>query len=144
MAALISEARNAFRSSGGKHSVEMDLEPDLPWVMVDRARIAQMLDNLLSNAARNSPESSPIRVSAAREETHVAVSVSDEGRGIPGENLPNLFRKFSRIDSGEQGGWHRLGTGYLQGYSRSPRGPHLGRERWTRTGGAVHLHYTHR
>ena len=42
----------------------------------------QVLGNLLSNAARHSPESFAIRVSAVRQGVHVAVSVTDEGRGI--------------------------------------------------------------
>ena len=57
-----------------------------------------MLSNLLSNAARHSHEASAIGVSAVREGYHVAVSVTDEGRGIAAERLPHLFRKFSRID----------------------------------------------
>ena len=39
---LISEARNGFRSGGGKHDIEIDLAPDLPWVMADRLRMAQV------------------------------------------------------------------------------------------------------
>ena len=115
VAALVSEAGNAFRGGGGRHSIETDLAEDIPWVMADRARMAQVLGNLLSNAAGNSPESSPIRVSAARDGVHVAVSVSDRGRGIPAESLPHLFRKFSRIESGEQGGGTGLGLAICRG-----------------------------
>ena len=115
VAALISEAGNAFRSGGGRHGIELDLAPDLPWVMADRARMAQVLGNLLVNAARNSPESSPIRVSAVREAVHVAVSVIDQGRGIPAESLPHLFRKFSRIDIEDPGGGTGLGLAICQG-----------------------------
>ena len=61
---LISEARNGFRSGGGKHNIEIDLAPDLPWVMADRLRMVQVLGNLLINAARHSSESSIIRVTA--------------------------------------------------------------------------------
>ena len=57
-----------------------------------------MLNNLLTNAARYSHEASAIGVSAVREGYHVAVTVTDEGRGIAAERLPHLFRKFSRID----------------------------------------------
>ena len=92
---LISEARNGFRSGGGRHDIEIDLAPDLPWVMADRLRMVQVLGNLLINAARHSHESSIIRVTAVGEGVHVAVSVSDQGRGIPAESLPHLFRKFS-------------------------------------------------
>ena len=112
---LISEARNGFRSGGGKHNIEIDLAPDLPWVMADRLRMVQVLGNLLTNAARQSPESSIIRVTAVGEGVHVAVSVSDEGRGIPAESLPQLFRKFSRIESQEQGGDTGLGLAICKG-----------------------------
>ena len=112
---LISEARNGFRSGGGKHNIEIDLAPDLPWVMADRLRMVQVLGNLLINAARHSPESSIIRVTAVGEGVHVAVSVSDQGRGIPAESLPHLFRKFSRIESQEQGGDTGLGLAICKG-----------------------------
>ena len=115
VATLVGDARSAFRTSGGRHQVEIELPADLPWVMADRPRMTQVLGNLLSNAARNSPESSPIRMSAAKEEVHVAVSVSDYGRGIPVESLPHLFRKFSRIDAEEQKGDTGLGLAISKG-----------------------------
>ena len=96
VARLLDRARNTFLSGWGRNNLDISLEPELPLVMADRRRIAQVIGNLLSNAARHSPESSPIRVSAAREGVHVAVSVTDEGRGIPAEQMPRLFRKFSR------------------------------------------------
>ena len=52
-------ARNAFSTSGGgRNSLTIDLEPDLPLVLADRRRVVQVLGNLLSNAARHSPEGS--------------------------------------------------------------------------------------
>ena len=78
--------------------------------MADRLRIVQVIGNLLSNAARHSPESSAIRVSAVREGLHVAFAVADEGRGIPSERLPFLFRKFTRIEGDERGSGF-LGSG---------------------------------
>ena len=74
---LTEEAETAFRVGGHKHTIGIDIPPDLPWVMADRSRIIQVLGNLLTNAARHSPESSTIRVSAAPGEFHLAVSVSD-------------------------------------------------------------------
>ncbi len=100
---LLEEARKAFTSAGGRHSVEIDLPADLPWVVADGGRIVQVLGNLLSNAARHSPEGSPIRVGARREDSQVAISVSDEGRGVPADLLPHLFRRFSRTDGGDRG-----------------------------------------
>ncbi len=112
---LVDRARIAFLSGGGRSNLDIDLAPDLPLVMVDRRRIVQVLGNLLSNAARHSPESSPIRVSAARDGVHVAVSVSDEGRGIPAERLPDLFRKFSASATDEGGSDTGLGLAICKG-----------------------------
>ena len=71
-----------------------------------------MLNNLLSNAARASAESSPIRVAALRDGVHVAVSVSDEGRGVAPERLAHLFRKHVRLSGdGGEGGFGASGLG---------------------------------
>ncbi len=94
VAALVDRARNTFLSGGARHTVHIDLPPNLPPVMADHRRIVQVLNNMLANAARHSPESAPIRVSAERDGVHVAVSVSDEGRGVAPELLPHLFRKY--------------------------------------------------
>ena len=91
--ALVDRTRTTFVSGGGRQSVRIDLPPDLPFVLADERRIVQVLNNLLSNASRHSPESSSIHVAAARDGVHVTVSVSDEGRGVPPEQLPHLFRK---------------------------------------------------
>ena len=98
VASLVDEARSRFQSGGGRNNLRIDLSPELPLVMADGRRVVQVLSNLLSNAARHSHEASAIGVSAVREGYHVAVSVTDEGRGIAAERLPHLFRKFSRID----------------------------------------------
>ena len=115
VAALVDRARNIFLSAGGRDSLDIDLEPGLPLVMADRRRIVQVIGNLLSNAARHSPESSVIRVSAARDGVYVAVSVVDEGRGIPAERLPHLFRKFSRLEVDDPGGDTGLGLAICRG-----------------------------
>ena len=103
VAVLVDRARSAFTSAGGRNNLAIDIPPDLPLVMADRRRIVQVVGNLLSNAAKHSSESSVIRISAVREDVHVAVSVADEGRGIPSERLPYLFRKFTRTDGDDLG-----------------------------------------
>ena len=89
----------------------IDLPRDLPRVLADRRRIVQVLNNLLSNAARHSPESSPIRVEAACDGVYVAISVSDQGRGVPPEQLPHLFQKHTVLARGED--QHGLGASGL-------------------------------
>ncbi len=102
--ALVDEARMLFVSTGRANNINVDLAPELPQIMADRRRIGQVLNNLLSNAARHSSERSSIRVSAVWQKSHVAISVTDEGKGIPVDRLRYLFRKFSRIDAGDQRG----------------------------------------
>ena len=96
-ASLVDEARNTFMSGGGRDNIHIDVPPDLPLVLADRRRIVQVLGNLLSNAARVSPESSAIAVTAAREDGHVAFCVVDEGRGY--------LRSGCRTCSGSTPAW---------------------------------------
>ena len=101
VADLVEQARKTFLSGGGQHTLLIDLPPDLPQVLADRLRIVQVLNNLFSNASRHSSEAFPIRVSAAQDGVYVAISVSDEGQGIPSEQLPHLFHKDVRAGGGE-------------------------------------------
>ena len=114
MVVLVEDSRRAFLSGGRSDRLQLhiDLSPALPWVMADRLRIVQVLGNLLSNAARHSDDSSAIRLTVARDGFHVAVSVSDDGRGIMPEHLPHLFRKFtSAPDDSRSDGAERTGLG---------------------------------
>ena len=114
---LVEQARSTFSSGGARHAVRVDLACDLPRVMVDRRRIVQVLNNLISNAARHSPDGSPIRVAAQREGVYVAVSVSDEGTGVAPEQLPHLFREYSGTasDQGSEGIGRGLGLAICKG-----------------------------
>ncbi len=109
VAALVDRARNTFLSGGSRHTIAIDLPSNLPLVMADQRRIVQVLSNLFANAARHAPASSPILVEAVRDGVHVALSVADEGRGIPPERLPHLFRKHAGDD--EAAGAVRFGLG---------------------------------
>ncbi|MDE0105485.1 MAG: response regulator [Bryobacterales bacterium] len=95
VADLVDQARRTFLSGGARHALQIDLPEDLPPVLADSGRIVQVLGNLLSNAARHSPESSSIQVSATWEGVYVAISVTDRGPGVPTEMLPHLFRKHT-------------------------------------------------
>ena len=115
VAPLLEQARTTFLGGGGAHAVLVNLSPDLPRVMADRRRIVQVLNNLIHNAARASPESRPIRIAAERDGVHASISVSDQGRGVPEEELPHLFRKYTRsADSGPLSG-SGIGLAICQG-----------------------------
>ena len=112
---LVDEARNTFLSGGGRDNIAIDLEPNLPWVMADKRRIVQVLNNLLVNAARYSPGSSPIEINAVQDDRYIVITVADKGRGISPERLPLLFRKFSRVADEERGGDTGLGLAICKG-----------------------------
>ena len=115
VAELVEEARGTFAGSGARHAIVVDLPAGLPPAMADRRRIVQVLVNLFANAARHAPESSPIRVAAARDGDQVAVSVADEGRGVAPERLARLFDKHA--GAGEDGApaGHGLGLAICKG-----------------------------
>ncbi len=103
-AELVDEAKNRFVSGGGRDEVSVLLDPGLPMVMADRRRIVQVLNNLLTNAERFSPDSSTIRIGAAVKELHVEFSVADRGRGVAPDDLPRLFAKFANRIAGSEDG----------------------------------------
>lgn len=110
VADLIDQAKTSFVSGGGGNDLQIDLPPDMPSVMADRQRVAQVFSNLLSNASRYSRETSTIRIAAERQYLHVAFSVMDEGLGVSSERLPYLFRKYVRFE-GDGGGLETSGSG---------------------------------
>jgi len=128
--ALVDRARSSFLSGDHRHTVIVDLHPDLPAVLADRQRVVQVLHNLLANAASNAPESSPIQVSARRDGVHVAISVSDRGRGIPAEQLPHLFQKWAGGGDAPRGLGRGLGLAICKGLVEA----HGGRI-WAASGG---------
>jgi PAS domain S-box-containing protein len=72
-------------------------------VSADRDRLVQVLTNLVSNAAKFSPEGGAIRLQAAAKRDRVVLSVSDEGPGIPDEFRARLFGKFEQADHDKAG-----------------------------------------
>lgn len=91
---LAEQARNAYLSTGGRNKVRIEPLPDLPRVMADRRRIVQTMGNLMSNAARHSPESAVIRISAVVEDVNVVISIAAAGPEVPPERLQHLFQRF--------------------------------------------------
>ena len=98
---MVEQARDAFLRAWSGRDVYIDLAPGLARVMADRRRIVQVLGNLFANASHHSPITSSIRLSAAEEGTHVEISVVDQGRGVPPERLPHLFKKFAAPDQND-------------------------------------------
>ena len=74
----------------------------------DRARLRQVLGNLIENAVKYSPEGGEVRVSAAAANGAVHIAVRDAGPGIPSEQQARIFEKFGRVDVP---GFSKPGTG---------------------------------
>ncbi|MCY3555918.1 MAG: response regulator [Gemmatimonadetes bacterium] len=113
--AMVEKARNMFLDGGRRNPVQIDLAPDLPRVRADQHRIVQVLVNLLTNAARHSPDSATIVVAARLKNVYVEISVVDEGPGIPTERLPHLFRKYARSGGENRGVGAGLGLAICKG-----------------------------
>jgi signal transduction histidine kinase len=77
-------------------SIQIDLDPGLPFVNADIAMIERVIENLLENAVRHTPAGGSIRLTFSPQNTDIAVGVSDTGCGIPGEDLPFIFDRFYR------------------------------------------------
>ena len=74
----------------------LDLQESQMQVIGDRDRLAQVLNNLITNASKYSPEDSPIDLKVRVEEQHLSMSVNDRGIGIAEEDKPRLFTSFFR------------------------------------------------
>ena len=76
--------------------VEIEIGDDIPLLQADPTRIAQVMDNLLSNANKYAP-GSQIAVASDRRDNVVEIGVQDGGPGIPPEHVPHLFERFYRV-----------------------------------------------
>ncbi len=90
-----------------RHSFTLELKADIPDIRGDKARIEQVLMNMVSNAIKYTPDGGRIRMVAGRAEDTVWVSVRDNGIGIPKKDVDRVFERFYRVDkarSRESGG----------------------------------------
>lgn len=110
LAALVEQAVERLRAAGTSHPITLDGDGQPLWIDADPARIAQVLDNLLGNAAKYSPPDRPITV-RVRGGAEATVSIEDQGPGIAAEELPRLFDRFYRTGQARGGPAHGTGLG---------------------------------
>jgi two-component system sensor histidine kinase KdpD len=79
------------------HEIKTDLPPNLPLIPMDAVLIGQVISNLLDNACKYSSAGGTIGIAVKLEQHHVAVSVKDDGIGIPSQDLERVFDKFYRV-----------------------------------------------
>ena len=112
LASAVDEARRRFLERGGRAGFDIDIPQDLPPILAERRRLAQVFSNLFANSAAYSPIDTLISVTAVQEDLYVRITVADEGQGISASLLPLLFRKFARGgNSNRSSGTAGLGLG---------------------------------
>jgi signal transduction histidine kinase len=79
--------------------VQVDMPEDLPVLTTDRQLLTRVLQNLVDNALKYSPQGSPCELEARAEGDRLVFSVRDYGIGIPNEELPRIFDRFYQVDS---------------------------------------------
>jgi two-component system sensor histidine kinase KdpD len=92
-------------------SIQVDLPEEVLAAEMDGKLIAQVIVNLLENAARHAPADSSIRIQVRKEDQNIAVSVLDSGTGVPKEIRGRLFQKYVTQDTGIADGRKGLGLG---------------------------------
>ena len=102
---LAREVANEFTPAASRHGAEvrLDLTADPIELDCDPERVAQVLRILLDNALVHTPAGTGVRVSAARENGHVRLEVSDHGLGIKRQNMPHIFEPFFTSNDEAQG-----------------------------------------
>ena len=78
--------------------VEVAIDPGAETLRADPAKLHDALRNLVANASTYAPERSVVRVDAHASNDHIAIDVSDEGPGVPEEDLSRIFERFYRVD----------------------------------------------
>src|SRR5256885_10062168 len=91
--------------------VELAVAPGGDKIRADPAKLHDALRNLVANAIAYAPEHTTIRVGAARVDGSVALTVADEGPGIPDEDLGRVFERFYRVDKSRARDPARTGLG---------------------------------
>lgn len=83
-----------------RHELRLEL-PSMPLIVdADHVRLAQVIGNLLNNAAKYTPERGCITVAVAAEDKHAVIRISDNGIGIDKEMLPELFNMYAQLEDG--------------------------------------------
>jgi signal transduction histidine kinase len=86
-----------YKAEEKKHTLELQVPPDLPNLIADRNKIKQVVINLVSNAIKYTPAGGKIVVSAEQTNSEIIIKITDNGHGIPAEALPHIFEKFYRV-----------------------------------------------
>ncbi len=94
-----------------RHHLKWSVPRQLPAMLADPQRVGQVITNLVENAAKFSEEGTEIQISAVHQRGMVAISVADQGQGIPPEQLERIFDRFYQLEHRARGQVGGSGTG---------------------------------
>jgi len=108
---IILENVDIFQEQTDKHTFKVNIPHDLAKIEADKDKINQVMENLISNAVKFSPQGGEITVSIEQSEEKAKISITDSGIGIPGKDLPHIFEKFYRADNASRAAIGGTGLG---------------------------------
>ncbi len=91
--------------------LQLDIPPDLPPLAADKGLLHQVFHNLLDNAVKFSPDGGEIRVHARTRDDELVIAISDQGIGIPPDELEQVFRRFYQVEGGSTRRFNGMGIG---------------------------------
>jgi signal transduction histidine kinase len=111
---LARQAVDRFRAAADEKQIKLEntVWPDLSWVVADKKATAHVLDNLLSNAIRHTDRGGSVTIDGSEHVGRVYLSVQDTGEGIPEQQLPSIFDRFSH--AGDKPGGTGLGLALVK------------------------------
>lgn len=95
---LLADAVTVMQPIADVRSVDIEFDAPSEMVLVDRDRILQVLTNLIQNAIKFSDPGSSVHLLAEKDDSHLTVTVRDEGHGIPASHIDAIFEPFHQVD----------------------------------------------
>ena len=104
-------SRNRVLAQQKRIHLDFVVSEEMPPLTIDHRKIEQVLNNLIGNAVKYSHPDTRVTISLFRDESHVTGKVTDQGQGIPEEDLPKLFKAFGRANVKATAGEQSTGLG---------------------------------
>lgn len=98
---IVESVVHFFRYTMPERTIEMVLPAEVPPLQIDAVRIGQVIENLISNAIKYSPDGGLVKVTVANALQEICVTVTDQGLGMTPDQLDRVFEKFYRADNSD-------------------------------------------
>ncbi|MDF2934895.1 MAG: phoR [Paenibacillaceae bacterium] len=99
---LVTRTVEEWRHDSNHHPIHLKLPDEPVTTLADADRMRQVLDNLISNAVKYSPDGSAVQISAGLEGGAIRIDIADNGLGIPDKDKEKIFRKFYRVENNDR------------------------------------------